>query len=67
MKIPQDHILGKGDYGNVERQSLYDSHTLALYYATGLKALERIERVGKEIEPFTNAIQGPKKIFSYFL
>ena len=51
-----DQLLGEGDYADVQRQSLYDDHTLDLCHTAALNAWDRIEEVGKKIESFTTAI-----------
>ena len=60
MEISKDQLLGEGHYANVERQSLYNGHTLSLCHTAALNAWDRIEEVGKKIESFTKVIQGPK-------
>ena len=54
-------ILGEEDYATVERQPLYDGHTLALCHAAALNTWDRNEEVGKKIESFTKVIQGSKE------
>ena len=67
MEISPNQLLGEGDYANVQRQSVCDDHTLALYCTTALNAWDRIGEIGKKIESFTKDIQGPKEIFTDFL
>ena len=48
----------------IQRQSLYDDHTLG---TEALNAWDRIGKVGKKIESFTNIIQIPEETFTVFL
>ena len=36
--ISQDQLFGEGDYADVQKQSLYDDHTLDLSYAAALNS-----------------------------
>ena len=38
MEISQDQILGEGDYATIERQAVYDDHTLDLCHTAALNA-----------------------------
>ena len=67
MEISQDQVLEEGDYINVQRQSLYDNHTLVLCCTAALNAWDGIEEVEKKIESFTMVIQSPKETFMDFL
>ena len=67
MEISQDQLLREGDYANLQRQYVYDDHTLALYCTAALNAWDRIRKIGKKIESFTKGIQCPKETFTYFL
>ena len=46
---------------NIERQSPYDGHILALCNAAAFNAWEVIENVGKKIASLTKVIQARKK------
>ena len=52
-KISQDQLFGEGDYADVQKQSLYDDHTLDLSYAAALNSQDRIEEIKKKIRSFT--------------
>ena len=58
MEISQYQLLEEGYYADVQRQSLYDDHILALFHTEILNAADRIREVGKKVESFTNVIQG---------
>ena len=66
-EIYQSQILGEGDYATIERQSLYNGHTMTLCYVASLTAWNRIEEVGKKIESFTKVINAPPKSLNGFL
>ena len=67
MEISPNQLLGEGQYFTIERQSLYDGHTMALYHTGVLNSWNSIEEIRKKIELFTKVIQGPKRIFIDFL
>ena len=67
IDISQDQLLGEGEYADVERQALYDEHTLDLCRMAALNAWDRIEEVGKKLEPFNRVIQSPRETFTDFL
>ena len=66
MEISQDQILG-GDFDTIERQAVYDDHTLDLCHTAALNAWKRIGEIRKKIESFTKVIQGPKEAFTDFV
>ena len=66
MEISQDQILG-GDFDTIERQAVYDDHTLDLCHTAALNAWDRIGEIGKKTESFTKAIQGPQETFTDLL
>lgn len=66
MKISHGQFHGEGNYSDVQRQSIYDYHTLALSHAATLNAWDRVKEVRKIIEPFSKIIQYPKEIFIDF-
>ena len=57
-------LLGEREYVTIERQSVYDDHTLDLCHAAALNVWDRTGEIGKKIESFTKVIQGPKKAFT---
>ena len=67
MAISQDQLLEERDYAYVQKQSLYDGHTLGLCLTAALNTWERTEAVGEKIESFTKVIQVPKENFIGFL
>ena len=48
--ISQDQILGEGDYATIERQTVYDDHTLDLCHTAALNAWDRTGEIGKKTE-----------------
>ena len=66
MEISHGQFHGEGNYSDVQRQSLYDYHTLSLSHAAVLNAWDRVQEVGKRIESFTKIIQHPKETFIDF-
>ena len=53
MEISQDQLLQEADYANVQRQSVYDDHTLALCHTVALNAWDRTG--GKKVEPLCSS------------
>ena len=64
-KSPKTKFLEKEI--TVEKQVVYDDHTLDLCDKAALNAWDRTGEIGKKIESFTKDIQGPKEIFTDFL
>ena len=60
IEVSQDQLLGEGEYIDIERQSLYNEHTLDLCYKVALKPCDWIEEIGNKTESFTKVIQSPK-------
>lgn len=58
-KISEDKLLGESDYAEIQRQSLYKYHTLALCPMADLSAWDRNEDTEKN-ESFIKVIQGQK-------
>lgn len=68
MEISQDQLLGEGDYANVQKQSLYDDHTLAVCHTAALHAWDRTGEIGKKIEShLLKSYIGPKGNLHRFL
>ena len=67
MEISQDQLFGEGDYADIERQSLYDVHILALSHAAALNAFDRIEDIGNMTESFQAQQTRSKKTFPDFI
>ena len=61
MEISQDKILRQGNYGTVERQSLYDDHILALCHSATLNAWDRIEEVGENLSHLPKLFRAKRK------
>ena len=64
MEIFQDQLLGEGDYINIERQFLYNGHTLTLCHVA-LNAWDKTEEVRKKIESFAYTAQKKPTLISY--
>ena len=65
-EISQDQILG-GDYATIERQAVYDDHTLDLCHAAAMNAWDRTGEKRKKSESFTKVLQSTKEVFTDFL
>ena len=67
IEISQDQLLGEGEYADVECQSLYGEHTVALCPMAASNAWNLIEEIGKKLESFTKVVQSPRETFTDFL
>lgn len=61
INIPQDQVLGEGQYAELQRQLEFDDHVLALSDLAALKVWDKVEESGKRQSHLLNLYKAKKK------